>query len=374
RLGRGRLAARLQHPPVFLFKLVLIHQAARQQLRIARILHLELAQHLADDDLDVLVVDVHALRAIHFLHFLHDVRLHAVDALDPQNVVGVDGAFRQAVAGLHLRAVPHLEPRAVGDVVDVLLALGVGDDDLALAFGLLDADRARDFRHDGLALGLAGLEQLLHPGQTGGDVLAGHAAGVERAHGQLRARLADGLGRDDAHRFAHFHQLARGQVAPVAAHAHAVPGAASQHRANLDRLHAGLFDLRGLLLVDELVLLNDDGAGLRMHHPLRGHAAGDALPQRLDDLLRVAGQLLDGRHADAVGGAAVLLPHDDVLGHVHQTPRQVARVRGADGRVGQALAGAVGGDEVLQHAQTLAEVGLDGDLDGPARGVGHQAP
>ena len=43
------------------------------------------------------------------------------------------------------------------------------------------------------------------------------AADVERAHGELRAGLADGLRGDDAHGFAEFDHAAGGQVAAVAA-------------------------------------------------------------------------------------------------------------------------------------------------------------
>ena len=79
------------------------------------------------------------------------------------------------------------------------------------------------------------------------------------------------------------------------------------------------------------------------------------------------------RVGHAIGGAAVDLADDDVLGHVHQAAGQVARVGGAQRRVGQTLAGAVRGDEVLQHRQALAEVRLDGSVDDLALRVGHQA-
>src|SRR5690606_14307518 len=165
----------------------------------------------------------------------------------------------------------------------------------------------------------------------------------------------------------------RRQVAAVAADADAVPRAASQHRADDHRLDAGPLDLVGDLLVDHLVLFEDDLASLRVHDALGRDAPDDAVTQRLDDLFRFAGRLLDGRHPDAFGCAAVFLPHDDVLGDVHEAAGQVTRVRRPDGRVRQALAGAVRGDEVLQHREALAEVGLDRNLDGPARRVGHQA-
>ena len=65
-----------------------------------------------------------------------------------------------------------------------------------------DPDDTRALGHHGRALGLAGLEQLDDAGQAVGDVLAGDAARVERPHRQLRARLADRLGGDDADRLA----------------------------------------------------------------------------------------------------------------------------------------------------------------------------
>ena len=65
-------------------------------------------------------------------------------------------------------------------------------------------------------------------------------------------------------------------------------------------------------------------------------------------------------------GAAVLLARDHVLGHVHQAAGQVARVGGAEGGVGEALAGTVGGDEVLEDRHALAEVAPHGHIDDPA--------
>ena len=43
---------------------------------------------------------------------------------------------------------------------------------------------------------------------------AGNAARVEGPHRQLRTRLADGLRRDDAYRFADIHRLAVAMFAP----------------------------------------------------------------------------------------------------------------------------------------------------------------
>ena len=77
---------------------------------------------------------------------------------------------------------------------------------------------------DRLVLRHARLEEFLDARQTLGDVFrrAGDTAGVEGTHRQLRARLADGLRRDDAHRVADLDELARRQIAPVAQPADAV--------------------------------------------------------------------------------------------------------------------------------------------------------
>ncbi len=95
----------------------------------------------------------------------------------------------------------------------------------------------------------------------------------------------------------------------------------------------------------------------------------DTLGEGLDDLA----VLLDLADLNAVVGAAVVLADDDLLGHVHQTAGQVTRVGGTQSGIGHALSSASGGDEVLQYGQAFTEVGLDGDLDGTAGGIGHQA-
>jgi hypothetical protein len=64
-------------------------------------------------------------------------------------------------------------------------------DDGARLVGVLDRTRPADLGDLRQALRLARLEQLHDARQAVRDVRAGDAAGVERPHGQLRARLAD---------------------------------------------------------------------------------------------------------------------------------------------------------------------------------------
>src|SRR5436309_3515944 len=201
------------------------------------------------------------------------------------------------------------------------------------------------------------------------DDAAGRAADVERPHRELRAGLADGLSGDDADGLAQLGQAAGAEVAAVAEHADAALGVAGEAGADAHALQARVLDLLRELFDDLGVGLHDDLVGQRVPHVLGGDAAEDAVPQRLDDVAA-----LDERGGlDVLHGAAVVLADDHVLGHVDQPPREIAGVGRLQRGVGQALAGAVGGGEVLEDREALAEVRGDGRLDDLARRLGHEA-
>ena len=128
-------------------------------------------------------------------------------------------------------------------------------------------------------------------------------------------------------------------------------------------------------------MLRDDGlvelgvrrdehlAGERVDDVFQRDAAEDAVGERLDDLAGV----LELGHADAVEGAAIELRDDGVLRDVDETAREVTGVRRLERGVGEALTSAVRRDEVLEHAETLAEVRGDRRLDDLARRLRHEA-
>ena len=259
-----------------------------------------------------------------------------------------------------------LELGAVDDSVTLLLAaLVVDDGDGAVA---VHGDQAAILAADGDEIDEAHGAGVLGLEVGGSDTRDGGAADVEGTHGELGAGLADGLRRDDADGFAHLHHLAGAEVAAVAEDADAALGLAGEHGADLDPLDAGGLDGGGQVLVDLLVDF-DDGLALVVLELLKRNAADDAVAQRLDGL---AG-LDDRGDVDALDGAAVVVGDDDVLRHVDQTAGEVAGVGGLERGVGETLARAVGGDEVLQHGEAFTEVGRDGSLDDFAGGLGHQS-
>src|SRR5690606_29392950 len=195
------------------------------------------------------------------------------------------------------------------------------------------------------------------------------AADVERAHGELGARLADGLRGDDADRVAGLgHAIGRG-VDAVALAVDAGGAGGGQRRHDLHALDAGLNDLVGNGLGDEFAGADEELGGIERVVNVVGRAAADDAFLEADDFVVT---LVDGLLPDAVAGAGVFLGDDHVHGDVAQLTGEVAGVGGLEGGVGETLAGAVGGDEVFQHGQTFAEGRQDGALDDFAGGLGHQ--
>jgi hypothetical protein len=132
-----------------------VHLLAAQEAGVARHRRFDLAQHLANDHLDVLVVDLHALQAVDVLDLAHQVVRQRLDALQAQDVVRVRLAVGDHLAALDLLALEHVEVPPLRDQLLVLLALLVGDDQAALALGFLaEADRARELGEDRRSFGL----------------------------------------------------------------------------------------------------------------------------------------------------------------------------------------------------------------------------
>ena len=166
RLGRRGLAALGQDAVVDLLEVEAIDQLGRQEIRVARLVDANLAEHLPDDDLDVLVVDRDALAAVDLLDFLDQVALDGVLAPRLEVLLRVDRAVGDGVAGADLRAVLDHELGVVGDGVLALDGV-LGPDDEVVAFA------------DEEALGRGGHVVGLVAALAAGDDLAGldHVAG-----------------------------------------------------------------------------------------------------------------------------------------------------------------------------------------------------
>src|SRR5713226_1455803 len=134
--GRGTLALR-QHAAVLLLEHELVDQFADDELGVADLLDADPPQHLADDDLDVLVVDRHALQAIDLLHLVDEVALQLAVAEHRQIVVRIGRPVHEGLARLDTVALVNADVLAARD--QVLLGLAVVGPDHDLAHALHEA-------------------------------------------------------------------------------------------------------------------------------------------------------------------------------------------------------------------------------------------
>ncbi len=147
--------------------------------------------------------------------------------------------------------------RAVGHRVTspARCSLGPMIDDLAVARQGDALALVVDHGVDALELDDAGLLGL--DARSRRTLALDHAADVEGPHRQLRARLADRLGGDDADRHAFLDQGAGGQVHAVAQPADAQRRLAGHRAADQDLVQAQSLDLAGRLPGDHLVFVDD---------------------------------------------------------------------------------------------------------------------
>ena len=102
--GSRRLA--LGHnTAVGIFEAAALGELAGQQVRFAGLDDRDAAQHLADDNLDVLVVDTDALAAVHALDLVNQELLRGTGAHDAQNLLGVDRTVDELLADADVLAV-----------------------------------------------------------------------------------------------------------------------------------------------------------------------------------------------------------------------------------------------------------------------------
>src|SRR5690606_38517675 len=254
-------------------------QTAGDVARLRRLLR-QPRDHVADDDPRAALHADHGTRGQRVRRW--DIRVREADGL----AVLVDELRRRPVLRAARRGVEHDRARQAGDLVDLLRdrdvvdevlelevtahlghdrvhvriparheltrlhGVAVGDAEgravrhlvaLALPAELVDdRELARAGRRDQMPLRLVadGLDVLeadraraLHLDAVDRRRSRRRAADVERAHRELRARLADGLRRDDADRLALVHAVTAREIAPVALRAHAVMGLARDRRA-----------------------------------------------------------------------------------------------------------------------------------------------
>ena len=156
---------------VDLHKLPLIDNLVLEEAGVARIINLNLVHHLANDNLEVLVVDLHTLHTIYVLNLVHDILLNLRRTEDTQNVARGDRAVRQCHTSLHVVVLLNQDLTRQGYQILTYLTVLRRYNDLAVtALDLTECDLAIDLRYDCGVRRVTSLEQLGNTRQTTGDI------------------------------------------------------------------------------------------------------------------------------------------------------------------------------------------------------------
>ena len=92
---------------VLFHELALVDNLLLEEACVARVEDVDLTHHLAYDDFEVLVVDLHTLHAVYILYLIDDVLLYGCRAHDVEDVGGSCGAVGQRCAGTHVVVLLH---------------------------------------------------------------------------------------------------------------------------------------------------------------------------------------------------------------------------------------------------------------------------
>ena len=130
----GWFAAFANDALVLLVETELVHLLFEQELRVAHVLNLHPAHHLAHNHFDVLVGNVDALEPVDFLDFVHQVRLELFLAEHSQNIVRIERPIHQRFARFDALAFLHVNVHAARNRVFLLGAVVGRHIKFALAF------------------------------------------------------------------------------------------------------------------------------------------------------------------------------------------------------------------------------------------------
>ena len=184
----------------------------------------------------------------------------------------------------------------------------------------------------------------------------GGTTDVEGTHGQLRARLTDGLRGDNADRLTNVDAVTTSEIAAVACSTDAVAGVAGDRRTHSHLVDAELFELLDPASSSIVPASGNTSSVPSASSTSRAHAAQDALASGST----TSPPSMSGVINMPLLGTAVNLGDHQVLRDVHQTTGQVTRVRRLQRRIGQTFARAVGRDEVLQTSRPSRKLAVIG--------------
>src|SRR5476651_687460 len=148
------------------------HLVALDETRIAGFSDFNFTQHLTQDGLDVLIVDLHALQTVNVLDLVNDVLGQRTHTQQTQDVVWIARAVGDNFAAVYLFAFEDVQVTPLRNQLFIRIATVVrSNNQTALALGLFtERDGAADFSQNRGLFRTTGFEHVGNTRQTTGDV------------------------------------------------------------------------------------------------------------------------------------------------------------------------------------------------------------
>ena len=134
--------------------------------------HLDLTQHLPDNNSQVLVVDLYSLHSIDFLNFIHEEGLQCILSKDIKDVMGIDRSITQWLSSFDRITITDQQVSSHWYHMLVFITERVSHQDGTLTLNnIAKANYASNLSKDCSVLRPASLEQLTNTGKTTGNIL-----------------------------------------------------------------------------------------------------------------------------------------------------------------------------------------------------------
>src|SRR3984893_16974951 len=171
---------------IFFVEFKSINLITPEQLGVARFGDFHLPQHLANNDLDMLIINLNALETVHLLHLVYQVLLQVLRSADIQDFMRYNRTFGELRTFLHEIALEHDDVFIERDKVLFFLATGcIAQDKPPLpANSTAKLANCLDICDFGRIFRATSLEEFRNPWQTASNILG--LCDLSRRLGQKR--------------------------------------------------------------------------------------------------------------------------------------------------------------------------------------------
>ena len=134
---------------IFFHEFQFVYDLLFEEASISRFINLYFTHHLTNDNLKVLIIDLHTLQAVYILNFIHDIFLYSCRTLDCQDICRSSSTVRQRSTSTYIVIFLYQNLlRQCNQILLNLTRLGSYDDFTVTTFDLTHCHLTVDFRND----------------------------------------------------------------------------------------------------------------------------------------------------------------------------------------------------------------------------------